>query len=98
MIDSNEKDVLFICACGDTEHQLIMRYFGDDDDPEVYVSVHLTPEYKWWKRVILGIKYIFGYRSKYGEFDEFIFKPNDYEKLQGVVDFLKEAYEKLKKE
>jgi hypothetical protein len=33
---------LFICACNNVEHQLVMTYFTDDK--EVYCSVHLKPE------------------------------------------------------
>lgn len=36
-----------------------------------------------------GIKYIFGYRSMFGDFDEFIFKKEDVHKLERVVEFLK---------
>lgn len=78
---------LFICECNNTEHQLIFSY--DKDWEEVFVSIHLNPEYKIWKRIWMGIKYIFGYRSCYGHFDEFIFKKEDADKLQSVVNFLK---------
>lgn len=89
-----EVQELFVCCCGDVEHQLIMSYFNDDDYPEVYTAVHLNPERKFWKRVVAAFRYIFGRRCKYGHFDEFIFKPNDYKRLQTVVDYLKDAYDK----
>ena len=38
-----------------------------------------------------GIKYIFGHRSKYGDFDEFIIKPEDADKLQRATDYLRNA-------
>lgn len=79
---------LFICQCSNTEHQLIFSYFLDDK--EVYVSVHLTPEYNIWKRVWMAIRYIFGYKCRYGHFDEFIFKKSDAGRLQKVVNFLKD--------
>lgn len=77
---------VFICQCSNTEHQLIFVY--DKDWDEVFVSVHLNHMYSFWKRVWAAIKYIFGYRSKYGHFDEFIFKKSDSKKLQKIVDFL----------
>lgn len=80
---------LFICQCHNTEHQLIFSYFPEDDDKDVYVSVHLIPEYRLWKRIWRAIRYIFGYRSRYGHFDEFIFKKSDAKRLQKVVDYLK---------
>lgn len=79
---------LFICQCYNTEHQLIFSYFPEEKG-DVYVSVHLTPEYRIWKRIWIAIKYIFGYKCKFGHFDEFIFKRTDADKLQSVVNYLK---------
>lgn len=84
-----KKQELFICACHSVEHQLIMSYFTDDDYSEVYCSVHLKPETSMFKRIWNAVKYIFGHRSTYGDFDEFIFKPEDADRLQNVVDYLK---------
>ena len=96
-MEDNEKNILFICSCGDVEHQLIMSYWEDDinpdDCPEVYAAVHLNPERKWWQRIWAAVRYIFGRCCKYGHFDEFIFKPKDYVKLQNVVDYLKKCHE-----
>ena len=66
----------------------IFSYFSDDEDRDVYVSVHLSPD-SFWKRIWNSIKYIFGYRCMFGHFDEFVFKKQDAGKLQRVVDFLK---------
>jgi hypothetical protein len=44
----------------------------------------------FWSRLKYGLKYIFGYKSQYGAWDEFILNPNDADKLQDVVDYLKE--------
>ena len=82
-------DEVFICKCCNIEHQLIFSYFTDEK--EVYVSVHLIPEYKIFRRIWKAIKYIFGHRSIYGHFDEFIFKPEDADKLQSIVNFLKDG-------
>jgi len=38
---------------------------------------------------LYGIKYIFGYQSKYGAFDEFIINPKDANKLEKIVKYLK---------
>lgn len=85
-------DELFICQCSSIEHQVIFQYFEDEkdaDDKEVYVSIHLAPERNIFKRIWYAIRYIFGYRCRYGHFEEFIFNKNDAERLQKVVDFLK---------
>jgi hypothetical protein len=36
-----------------------------------------------------GIKYIFGYKCRYGAFDEFIVNPKDADKIQEIVYYLK---------
>ena len=44
---------------------------GDLYPPEAYVNVHLVRR-SFWYRVKYGIKYIFGFKSRYGAWDEFI--------------------------
>ena len=39
------------------------------------------------------MKYIFGYRSRFGDFEEFIFNPNDAERLEKIVEFLKKSHD-----
>lgn len=80
---------LFICQCNNIEHQLIFSYFLDDEDRDVFVSVHLNLECNIWKRIWIAIKYIFGNKCTCGHFDEFIFNKSDADKLQKVVNFLK---------
>ncbi len=80
---------LFICKCDNVEHQLIFAYFDDEPNGDVYCSVHLYPETNIWKRIKNGIKYIFGHKSKYGDFDEFILKKEDAPKLEEILKYLK---------
>lgn len=88
-MDNKLAHELFVCDCENTEHQLIFSHFEDDDLETVYVSVFLRPEENILKRVWSALRYIFGHRSRYGYFDEFIFNPHDADRLQKVVDFLK---------
>lgn len=82
-----DKKELFICECNSIGHQIVMSYF--EDEKEVYCNVHLKPERNVLKRIIHAVKYIFGHRSAYGDFDEFIFNPKDADRLQSVVDHLR---------
>lgn len=82
-----DKKELFICECNSIEHQIVTSYF--EDEKEVYCNVHLKPERNVLKRIIHAVKYIFGHRSAYGDFDEFIFNPKDADRLQSVVDHLR---------
>lgn len=83
-----EEREICICKCTSIEHQLVFTYFTNGETDDVYVSVHLVPA-SFWTRLVNGIKYIFGHRSKYGDFDEFIFDKKDADKLQRVVNYLK---------
>lgn len=57
-----------VCACGSLEHLLVV---SAEDIDYVVVSVHLSPK-PFWQRLVGALKHIFGYRSKYGDFEEII--------------------------
>lgn len=88
---------LLICECGDLDHQLILSYWPTDifpdQDPEISVNVKLNPAKPWWKRIIIAVKYIFGKKCKYGDFDEIVLKGEDYDKLKNAADYLKIVYD-----
>ena len=83
-----EKKELLICECHSTDHQMIFLYDDEDIDYKtVYIHTHLAKK-GFWERLKYGIKYIFGYQSRYGAFDEFIIDSKDIDKFQSVVDYL----------
>lgn len=82
---------LFICDCKSTNHLMIFSYSEEENWNRVFVHVHLNPEHGFLKRLWHGLKYLFGYRSKFGDFDEFIFNPEDTYKLQNIVTYLKKC-------
>lgn len=63
------EEKLIVCECHNVEHQMIIYY--DKEYNEAYVEFHLA-KLPFWQRLRQGIKYIFGYRSKYGDFDEMV--------------------------
>ena len=85
------NDEILICKCHSPEHQILFRWWGDDENGEVYMEVLLNPEYIWWKRIWVAIKYIFGYKCKYGMFDEVILNKKDIPKLEKIVEYLKKT-------
>lgn len=90
-----DKDVL-ICSCSSTDHQMII-YFNETDDAshnQCYVHIHLTNR-SFWRRVVYGIKYIFGRKSRFGAWDEFIFNYDDADKIQELANYLKKKNEKI---
>lgn len=66
------ENTLFVCDCGDVDHQFIVSYDPDEDfGHEVIVQIHLA-DVGFWNRVFYGLRYIFGKRSRYnrGAFGE----------------------------
>lgn len=80
-------DSIMVCQCNSLEHQ--MATYLPEDENVVYVYIHLVPEYSIWKRIKNAVKYIFGYKSAYGEFDEFILTKDHIDDLERVVTHLK---------
>lgn len=80
---------IIICKCESPEHQIIFSYFLDNDiDREVYMIIHLRPESNIFKRIWIALKYIFGYKSKYGDFDSMIIGQRDTYKLVKILRYL----------
>ncbi len=75
----NSEPEIFVCECHSLEHQA--KFFYDDEDQRLYVYVHIS-RHGFWKRLVAGIKYIFGYSSRFGEWDQFIFQEKDEAKLR----------------
>ena len=63
------EEKLLVCECHNVEHQAIIYY--DREDNLAYIEYHLC-KLPFLKRLKSGIKYIFGYTSKYGDFDEMV--------------------------
>lgn len=79
------------CQCGSNEHTLRFVLSLDEEGPEIYTSVFLG-SYPWgWKRLWTAIKYLFGYKCKYGHWGCFSMKPEDAFRLQGLLVRLIEA-------
>lgn len=86
-MEQKEIEEIVICRCYSPEHQLIFRTI--DGDSDVYVTFHLT-RLPFFKRIVHAVKYIFGYTSKYGDFDELIISPKELYKFKVVVKYLEE--------
>lgn len=84
-----KKDYLFICECGDTSHQFIVQDFGDewieeDGEKRLYISIHLNEDKNFFQRLFIAIKYLFGFKSKYGAFNEIILNKNQLKRLKEI--------------
>ena len=80
------KRDLLVCACGDVAHQLVITTFGDG---EAYVTFHLS-KLKWYNRIWVGMRYIFGKQSKYGAFGEVVLDARHVEQLRALADELED--------
>jgi hypothetical protein len=69
----NEQFLYIECGCGSLEHNLQFRAFNDDR--EIYCHTFLSHR-KFRDRIIPALKYIFGYKCKYGHFEEIILDVN----------------------
>lgn len=88
------KQESFICECENPKHLIIFSYSDDEISNDVYMTVHINPCYGFWKRLVHAMRYLFGHKSKYGDFDTFIFKSEDADRLQKIVDYMNKAKDK----
>ena len=84
-----ERDVIF-CICGSAEHQLLVWYDDEfaDGYREVGLQPHLVTYRNIFKRIFVAIRYVFGYRSKYGHWDSIIIDSTNYLPLKRAVEFI----------
>ena len=75
MIDFNTE--YFDCKCSSPEHTL--RFVYDEDD--IYIEIYLRQYRNFFKRIWIAIKYIFGYKCQYGDWDCFILKEDDIQRM-----------------
>ena len=62
---------IVVCDCTSPEHQIIFSIVKGEQWP-IYVRYHLYDAPRVWERVWLGIKYIFGHRSRYCNWGEMV--------------------------
>lgn len=73
----NKDTEIFICECNTPEHQFLLT----SDEDYIYLTSYLSPYLGFFQRLVLGMKYIFGYKSKYGAFDTIILSRSRTKKL-----------------
>ena len=76
--------ITLICKCMSSEHQV--SFWHDEEDDELYCEPHLVNHNSFIRRIVVAIKYIFGYTSKYGQWDCTIFKDEDLKKLKEYLE------------
>lgn len=71
---------IVLCECNWAEHQLLIT----KDEYNLYLEVHLA-QHSFFKRLKIGLAYIFGHRSRYGAWEEFIIGDTAKERLLKVL-------------
>lgn len=72
-------------SCCSLEHQIVISL----NKGIVVVQVHLVNYRNFFQRVLVGIKYIFGHKSKYGDWDEMILDETHIPQLEETLKYLK---------
>jgi hypothetical protein len=60
------------------------KYSDGESGPEFYTTIFLSNK-TFFKRIWIAIKYIFGYKCKYGHFDEFVWREDDMAQLADLA-------------
>lgn len=84
---------VLLCECCSPDHQFLFYYMEDEGHSEVSVQPHLTKR-PLLHRIGYALRYIFGYKSRFGAWDEFIINHDDIPKLQKVIAFLEKQKNK----
>ena len=77
---------LFICDCEDIEHQMVISQDLDDKYKEIYVSIHLSQYHNFFQRLWIGIKYVFGKKSRNGNWDVICLDEKKIIKLKEILE------------
>jgi len=88
MIDhKGYKEIYLTCGCFEFAHTIKFMYWEEEDrsQNEVYISYHLDTQ-GFFRRLWRGIKYIFGYKCRYGEFGDTIIYKNQASQLRDFLD------------
>lgn len=81
----------FECTCSSFDHNV--RWEVDKEMGTISLSLPLNHWRKWYSRVWLGLKYIFGRTERYGHYDTVELNPDDYGRIRNLLD---ESERKLK--
>ncbi len=85
---SSDGNYYFECMCAHEEHTI--KFTLDKEEKEIYTSVFLASHRNFFVRIFLGIKYIFGGKSRYGQFGNWSLSTHDADRIERMLNMLKE--------
>ena len=77
------KSYYFECDCHSQEHTIGVAF--DIENKEMMLFTQLARNKGFFKRLVLGIKYILGMESKYGQWDETLMQEEKFLELYNVM-------------
>lgn len=84
-MDIEHESLLIRCDCHSLDHLAEFSLFTyDNDNPALYLTVHLNSWQGVFRRLWVGFKYAFGYKSRYGNWDEMIINVDQAKKIRNV--------------
>lgn len=89
------KREILECECYSLDHSYIITYDDWDNENCVYIEPHLSTG-GFWHRLKYAVKYLFGWKCRYGCFDEIIITKKNYQPFKNLVDYI-ENEEKIEK-
>lgn len=81
-----ERELFVQCDCHSIEHQFLLSYWPDEEDPPMlYLRVHLASWEGFFRRLWAGLRYAFGYKSRYGHWDEALVNAKKASEIYGFL-------------
>lgn len=79
-----------VCSCGDLRHQIVFSTFEfvtstGKTEKDCYLQVFLN-KHNFLTRLLIGIKYILGFQSKFGVFEEFVINEENAIKIKNCME------------
>lgn len=79
------EELTMRCACHSKDHTAFFDY-DNEGDGELYLTVHLADNRSFWKRAWYALKYVFGYDSRFGAWDELIVRWEDCPRIRALLE------------
>lgn len=82
---------LFVCDCGDVDHQFIISqppadWYDEGEEKELLIHIHLRNDLNWFQKLKYVFLYLLGKQSQYGAFGEIIIKKDDITRIKQICD------------
>ena len=83
----DEHSAIVSSSCGWNENGICISWYEDIDNWEAMFSFHLKSYGSVFRRIWTAVRYIFGYRCRYGDWDEVLL---DVRTSRDLIEFLQE--------